>query len=278
MVKFVPVAVVNPTFKWMADFWSYMQTRVYGDLAKENSILTVVKKNRPDDETFNNVDWDTRGIPYKMVDSIYEYVESRNPNCIVINVFSSVKQVVEQFEDNDTLCITDMDVIPMGPLNIREVEDNEALCFAGYEDWHMFIANSRKTNYSKIEYLLDHREEEGYMNGGFIPILIKVKTFNKIVDDVIKIAEAIIESDELQTWKWWSCMTAFSIACHNHRINMVGVDNTYIPNYNKLQPYHAFTHYSVDPIFHKHTFPNHDITKYPQNGFYNFVKDWIIRK
>ena len=277
MIRFVPVAIVSPTFKWMADFWSYMQKRVYDTDAPLNSLLTIVKQNRLDDPVYDDVDWDTKGIPYKMVESIYNYVDSTNPNCIVINVFSAVKQVVDEFDDEDTLCITDMDVIPMGPINVREVEENEVLCFSGYENWHMFIADKSKQNYNKIQHLLTHNEE-GYMNGGFVPILIKVKTFKKIVDDVIKISETIIESNEPQTWKWWSCMTGFSIACHNHKINMVGVDNTYIPNFNELQPQHSFTHYSVDPIFNKHTFPNHSIQDYPKNGFYRFVKDWITSK
>ena len=86
-----------------------------------------------------------------------------------------------------------------------------------------------------------------------------------------------MESNEESTWKWWSCMTALSIVCHNNKIKMVGQNNTYIPNFNDFnQDEHYFAHYSVDPMFNKRTFPNHDITKYPDNGFYNLVKEWIV--
>lgn len=277
MIKYIPVSIVDGKFKWMANFWAYMQKRVYGTQALENSLLTVVKQNRLTDPTYTNIDWDLKGIPYRMVDGIWKYVDSENPNCIVINVFSAVKQVVDDYADTDIICITDMDVIPMRPYDGRLPTEGEAICYDGYEDWHMFIANKEKQNYNRIKKYLIH-EEQGYMNGGFVPIIIRVSTFKKIVDDVISIAEQIIESDETQDWRWWSCMTAFSIACHNHKVRMIDADNTYVPNFNQLKPNHLFTHYSVDPIFHKHTFPNHNIKEYPNNGFYNFVKDWIIDK
>lgn len=277
MIRYIPISVVTPTFKWMANFWSYMQKRVYGDTAYRNSLLAIVKQNRLNDPVYSDVDWNLHGLPHKIVDSVYKYVDSTNPNCIVINVFSALKPLLDTFDDSDTICITDMDVIALRPYAGREPLENEVICYNGYEDWHMFIANRDKKNYSRIQEYLTH-DEQGFMNGGFVPILIKLSTLKQIIDDVITISEKIIESDTDQNWRWWSCMTAFSIACHNHKIKMLDEDNTYIPNYNKLDlSKHYFAHYSVDPVFNKHTFPNHDIEQYPNNAFYNFIKEWIIR-
>ena len=100
---------------------------------------------------------------------------------------------------------------------------------------------------------------------------------NLMIDGKKSVAEKIVESNEEPTWKWWSCMTALSIVCHNNKIKMIGDNNTYIPNFNHYdKDKHFFAHYSVDPLFDKKTFPNHDITKYPNNGFYNLVKEWMV--
>lgn len=274
----IPIAIPNPQFRWMASFWCYMMKRVYGPLSYKFSLLSIVKKNHVNDQVINQVDWDLSGLPYVMSDSVYEYVESTNPNCIVINVFSALKEAVNAYGPEEVICVTDMDVIPLQPYTGKLPKENEVICYDGYEDWHMFIANKDKKNYKRIEKYLEH-SEQGYMNGGFVPILIRNNTLQKIIDDVIETAEKIIEDPESeQNWKWWSCMTSFSIVCHNHKIKMIGADNTYIPNINECDlSKHYFAHYSVDPKFNKHKFPNMDFSTLPDNAFYNFVKEWMIR-
>ena len=274
----IPIAIPNPQFRWMANFWSFMQKRVYGPLAYNNSLLSIVKKNHVSDPVVNQVDWSLNGLPYFMADSIYEYVDSTNPNCIVINVFSALKDAITTYGPGEVICITDMDVVALQPYTGKLPAEDEVICYDGYEDWHMFIANKDKQNYKRIEKYLEH-SESGYMNGGFVPILIRNKTLQLIIDDVIKTAEAIIEDpEETQEWRWWSCMTALSIACHNNKIKMIGADNTYIPNINECDlSKHYWAHYSVDPIFNKHRFPTLDFTKFPNNAFYNFVKEWMTR-
>jgi len=274
----IPISIHSPQFRWMASFWSYMMKRIYGPLSYKNSLLSIVKKNHISDQVINQVDWDLNGLPYVMSEPVWSYVESTNPNCIVINVFSALKDAIQSYGPGEVICVTDMDVIPLRPYTGQLPSENEVICFDGYEDWHMLIASPEKKNYKRIEKYLEH-SDSGYMNGGFVPILIRKNTLEDIIDDVIETAEKIIEDPESeQNWKWWSCMTAFSIVCHNHKIKMIGADNTYIPNYNELDPNnHYFAHYSVDPIFKKSTFPNHDISKYPNNAFYNYVKEWMTR-
>lgn len=275
MLRFIPTAIVEDRYKWMANLWAFGQKTVYGDQAYQNSMLTIVKHNRLKDKSFNDVDWNLHGLPYYMVPSIWNYVKSKNDNCVVINVFAAVKPLLKNFNDDDTIVLSDMDVVSLKKYDNVMPGDDNVICYDGYEDWHMFIANPSKKNYYKIQPYL-HHNEEGYMNGGFIPIFIKNKTLKLIIDDVIDISEKIIESDCDPMWKWWSCMTAFSIVCHNHKIKMISQDNTYIPSYNEYNPSnHYFVHYSVDKVFNKATFPNHDITSYPHTPFYNLVREWI---
>tara|TARA_Y100001951_G_C11262347_1_gene253332 strand:- start:16 stop:849 length:834 start_codon:yes stop_codon:yes gene_type:complete len=275
MLRFIPVSIVDDRYKWMANFWSYAQKKIYGQEAFNNSILSVVKQNTTKDKIYNDIDWKLHGLPYHMCPPIWKYVKSKNDNCVVINVFSAIKPIIKNFPDEDIIVLSDMDVVMLKKYDNVLPGDDNVICYDGYEDWHMFIANSSKKNYYKIQPYL-HHNDEGYMNGGFIPIFIKNKTLKKIIDDVINIAEKIIESDCDPLWKWWSCMTAFSIVCHNHKIKMISQDNTYIPSHNDYNiQNHYFVHYSVDKVFNKATFPNHDISSYPHTNFYNLVRDWI---
>lgn len=275
----IPIAIPNPTFEWMANFWSYMQTKVYNSKAKNNSLLAVVKKNHINDPEINKIDWNINNLNYTITNSIYDYVASTNRNCVVINVFSALKDITKYYSLDETICITDMDVVPLKPYNGPLPKDNEIICYDGYEDWHMFIANESKQNYNKIKKYLTHFDN-GYINGGFVPILIKNKTLQLIIDEVIYISEKIIEDpNETSEWKWWACMTALSIACHNNKIVMKGYNNTYIPGYNKFNlDDHYWAHYSVDKIFNKHQYPNIDISKFPNNNFYNYIKEWMLTK
>ena len=276
MIRFIPSAIVDERYKWMANFWAYAQKKSYKDKAVFNSLVTVVKQNTVNSPTYNSIDWDLKGLPYYVCPPIWNYVSSRNDNCIVINVISSLKTLLPQYKDNDILVLCDMDMVILKPYTGLLPDDNSIVCYDGYEDWHMFIANSDKQNYNKIKPYLKH-EDGQYMNGGFVPIFIKVKVLKNIIDEIISVAEQIVESKEEPTWKWWSCMTALSIVCHNNKIKMIGQNNTYIPNFNHYnEQEHFFAHYSVDPVFNKRTFPNHDICKYPDNGFYNLVKEWMV--
>ena len=59
-----------------------------------NSILSIVTKNKKDDLSYNTVDWNLYGLPFYMSPPIWDYVKSKNDNCIVINVFSAVKPLL----------------------------------------------------------------------------------------------------------------------------------------------------------------------------------------
>jgi hypothetical protein len=277
MIRFIPSAIIDPRYKWMANLWAYSQKKVYGNQAVHNSLVAIVNQNTYKSNVYNSIDWNLLGLPYQITPPIWDYVSSTNDLCIVINVFSSLKPLLLNFDDEDVIVLCDMDMVLLKPYDGILPDDNSVVCYDGYEDWHMFIANNKKQNYNKIEKYLTH-QDQGYMNGGFVPIFIKTKLLKKIIDEIINVAEQIVESDEEPSWKWWSCMTAFSVVCHNNKIKMIGQDNTYIPNFNIFNDTnHYFAHYSVDPIFNKRTFPNHKIDAYPNNPFYNLIKEWIVR-
>jgi len=277
MIRFVPSAIIDPRYRWMANLWAYSQKKVYGNQAIHNSLVAIVNQNTYNSNVYNSIDWNLLGLPYQITPPIWDYVSSANDLCIVINVFSSLKPLLLNFNDEDVIVLCDMDMVLLKPYNGVLPDDNSIVCYDGYEDWHMFIANNKKQNYNKIKKYLKH-QEQGYMNGGFVPIFIKTKLLKKIIDEIINVAEQIVESSEDPSWKWWSCMTALSIVCHNNKIKMIGQDNTYIPNFNTFNiTNHYFAHYSVDPVFNKRTFPNHKIDKYPNNPFYDLIKEWIVR-
>ena len=69
-----------------------------------------------------------------------------------------------------------------------------------------------------------------------------------------------------------------NIACHNNQIKMISMDNCYFPNMNQLDiSNHHQAHYSCDPIFHKHQFPNLNVIDFPDNVFYNSIREWMYR-
>jgi hypothetical protein len=146
-----------------------------------------------------------------------------------------------------------------------------------YEDWHMFISSPEKKNYWRIAKYLSHRDGH-HMNGGFVPILIRVDTLRLIIDDIIKYSLDFIAETDSEQFRWWGAIAGFNIACHNHKIRMISADNCYFPNINQIDNNkHYWAHYSCDPIFEKHAFPNINIKDFPNNAFYNFIKEWMVR-
>ena len=48
MIRFIPSAIVDNSYKWMANFWAYAQKKAYKEKALFNSLVTVVKQNTYD--------------------------------------------------------------------------------------------------------------------------------------------------------------------------------------------------------------------------------------
>lgn len=273
----IPVAVSNNLFKWQSSLFQYAQKNVYGNQALWNSIVLIADRNSHG-KIIKDVDWNL-SIPYKIVDGIHTILplSDNHPYFSAGNLFFAIKQILNDLNNDEYVCIIDCDVIPFKKYDGILPNDDEVITCNKYEDWHMKCSRPDKENYRVVEPYLKHDTHE-YMDGGFVPIIIKVKTLKKIIDEVIEIGIDIARNHLDSPFGWWQQMWSFQIACHNNRIKCIGQDNTYFPNINELNAEkHYFAHYSCDPLFKKSTFPNHNIAEFPHNDFYNLIRDWFIR-
>lgn len=274
----IPVAAPTNLFKWQTSLFQFAQQWVYGDVKSfYESLILIVDRN---DHKFvvKEIDWNLR-IPYKIVRGIHSILdESENhPHFAAGNLFFALKSVIDRFYDNEVICILDADIIPLRRYDGVLPEENAVITCNFYEDWHIRCSRPDKENYRIVEPFLKHDIHQ-FMDGGFVPILIRVKTLKKILDEVLDLSLEIVRKHLGTPFGWWMQMWAFQIACHNNQIKCLGQDNTYFPHQNELDlSKHFFAHYSCDTKFKKGTFPNHNIEEFPDNVFYNLLREWYHR-
>jgi hypothetical protein len=274
----IPVAAPINLFKWQISLFQFAQRCVYGDDANNNSLILIVDRN--DSKTIvTEIDWDLK-LPYKIVKGIHSIInddQEYNPNYAAGNVFFALKGILNETDDDEIFCIIDSDIIPNKKYTGVLPNDDAVVTCNFYENWHMKCSRPDKENYNVVEPFLKHDIHE-YMDGGFAPILIKSKTLKLIIDEVIDLSLKFAINYKNSPFGWWMQMWAFQIACHNNHIKCVGQDNTYFPHINEYNQHnHYFTHYSCDPLFRKGTFPNHNISEFPYNYFYNLLREWYSR-
>ena len=270
----IPCAVPVEAFRKQISFFQHQHIKVYGDKANEKAIIPIVKYNHYGEKPVLDIDWDMK-LPYKMVDSVYEYVKGTEQWYIPINVFTAAKQIIQHLNDDEVVEIIDADLVHLKPHPDKYDNLPYDLVIADniYEDWHMHISTPESTNRKVIEEYLWH-DMNAYINGGF-NVIGRVKTIKKIIDDVIRFSCLVTEKEKGNQHSWWCAMHGLNIACHNHRIKMVSENNCYYPNINQLKDSHYIAHYSCDPLFDKHKIPNVDTSKFPDNLFYNQAKEWL---
>ena len=272
----IPIAAPVELFRFQTSLFEFFQRMVYGKNAETNSLIIVLDRNKHNN-VFMSIPWNI-GLKTKLLPGIHKELDESKTHSHYnpINVFYPLKYIINTISDDIILCITDCDVVPLKVYDSILPNDDEVITCDIYENWHMHIKDPSKHNFYKIEKYLEHTDYS-YMDGGFVPIIINVKTLKKIINDVITISEKIV--DELEStdeFGWWCAMAGFQIACHNHKIKCISQDNTYVPNINELnENKHYFCHYSVDPLFAKKDFPNWDVSKFKSNKFYNHVGLWL---
>jgi len=274
----IPVAAPIFYFKWQISLFQFAQKQIYGEINSfRNNLILIVDRN--DNKTIiKDVDWSLR-IPYKVVNGIHSILSETNPHehFVVGNVFFALTQIVNNFNEEEVICLTDADVIPLKQYNGPLPEDDTIITCNYYENWHMKFTKPNKENFNIVKSYLKH-DIYDYMDGGFVPIIIKIKTLKKILNETINLTIEIVNKHKGTSFGWWSQMFAFQIACHNNKIKCIGQDNTYFPGINELNiENHYFAHYSCDPKFKKSNFPNHNISEFPNNIFYNLIKEWYSR-
>ena len=218
----IPVAAPIFYFKWQISLFQFAQKKIYGDISSfQNSLILIVDRN--DHETIvKDVDWQLK-IPYKIVPGIHSILPEENSHAhlVVGNVFFALKGIIDKLNEEQIICITDADVIPLKQYNGPLPDDNSIITCDYYEDWHMRFIKPNKENFNIIEPYLKHNEYE-YMDGGFVPVIIKIKTLKKIIDEVIDLTIEIIKKHKGTSFSWWSQMFALQIACHNNKIKCLG--------------------------------------------------------
>lgn len=273
----IPVAAPNKLFQWQLSLFEYNQKKVYGDEAWFNTMSCIVDRNSHQ-QPISSVPWNI-SLPSKIVPGIHSILKKQQDHhyYVAANVFFALKPIIEHLHSEEVVCIIDCDVIPLKKYDgVMPTEDTVITCNE-YEDWHMLMSKPGKQNYSTVEPFLKH-DDHNYMDGGFIPILIKVSTLRRIIDDVIDLTIKIVDENKDDPKGWWCQMFAFQIAIHNHRIKAIPQSNTYFPGRHELKrDKHYFAHYSTDPKFKKGAFPRINFTEFPNNLFYERVLDWMYR-
>ena len=272
----IPVAVAVEYFRPQILFFQYQHLQIYKDDAKNKTIIPIIKYNNFNEDKVDDVSWDMK-LPYKMVDSVYDYIKSDKQWHIPINVFTAAKQIVENLPDDEVVEIIDADLVHLKkhPSIYDHINYDIVIADSTYENWHMHISNTDSQHRRVISDYLTHNDE-GYMNGGF-NVIGRVKTIKKIIDEVILYSKLVTEKEKGNQHSWWCAMHGLNIACHNNRIKMINTDNCYYPNVNKLTDNHYIAHYSCDPIFDKHKILNLDVNTFPDNLFYSQAKKWLAQ-
>ena len=275
----IPVAVHNNVFKWQLDLFWFNHKQTYGEDAKNKAYAIIINQDNLNDVKYNHCEWDI-DIPHQMCDPFFDFINvDRNVNCYngdikllkPLNIQSGLLQIIDNFDDEQIIELIDCDMFHFKPHSTININDDELLVSTLYEPWHLL---SLSTNKSVIEPYF--KNDGKYYNGGFVPIIGKVKTFRKLLWDWIDIHNKISNIKFVDNnFIWWAGMFSLNAACERNKITMIDNDVCYIPQLIHLIDTHYIGHYSVDDIFNKRQYPNVDLNKFLDNDYYNRIRNWI---
>jgi hypothetical protein len=161
------------------------------------------------------------------------------------NIQIGLQQMIHIFDDEQVIEILDCDMFHMRHHPQLDVEDDEIYADPVYEPWHLHSLGENK-------YVIEpYFQNDGkHYNGGFVPIIGKVKTFKKILPEWIAVGVHIANREDLSTGlKWWGGMYALQAACEKLAVTMRDLDKCYIHNINEWSEDKYIAHYSCDPYF-----------------------------
>lgn len=266
----IPIAVNNSVFKWQASLWWWNHLKTYGTDAGQKGLLIVVDKNFAH-ESLQLKDWYQR-IPHLEITGAWA---NAIPNltdmgyAVPLNIQLGVKQVLDRFDDTQILEICDCDMFHFKKHHNIDVSEDQLLVSDIYENWHL---KSLSNNKHVIDIYFENQGK--YYNGGFVPIIGRVKTFKKIIYEWEAVHRDILAKNFNNDIKWWAGMYALQAACEKARVTMIAKDWCYIPEANALTDNHYIGHYSVDKNFDKRFFPNVNINQFPENIYYQRIREW----
>jgi hypothetical protein len=187
-----------------------------------------------------------------------------------LNIQVGLKQILWKFDDDEILEIDDCDMLHFRPSPVTQVAPNTLLVSDVYERWHLA---SLTTNRHVIEPYFENGGK--YYNGGFVPIIGRVKTFKKILPEWIAVHIDILCNDHPETIKWWAGMFALQAACEKAKVSMIEIDSCYAPPANEITSTQFVGHYAVDRLFDKRTFPQVDVNDFEDNPYYEIIREWL---
>ncbi len=269
----IPVAVYNGLFEWQLNLFWTQHKRVYGDDAYKKAVAIIIRRNYKSENKCLNLDWDVQ-VPYKFCEAHFDYLPNAQEDYLLpINIQSGLIQIINLFDDEEVIELLDCDMFHIKPFFEEKVNDNEFFVSSIYENWHLKSLTNHRAIVQK-----HFKPNHGNYNGGFVPIIGKVKTYKKILKDWIDIHIKMAKEhpgSKNELIRWWSGMYSFQTACANNNIKMIDRDWVHVPPTNNLHDGHYICHYSCDNHFNKKKFPKTNTDNYPNNAYYNAIRDWL---
>ena len=266
----IPVAVNTSVFKMQLDLFWFNHKRIYGQDAVNKVMAIIVNRNNKWDAPNATPLWTTE-IPYKICESYHNYMDIHIDHSYYkpLNIQYGLSQIINEFNDEQVIEVLDCDMFHLGKHPEMTPNDNEIFVCDLYENWHL---RSLSDNKNVIDIYFENNGR--YYNGGFVPIIGKVKTFKKILHEWIEVHKHILKLDHPSEKKWWAGMFALQAACEKNMVTMINKDTCYIPPLNEINNNHYICHYSVDPFFDKKVYPNINFDNFPNNVYYNSILEW----
>lgn len=270
----IPIAVYNGLFEWQLDLFWRQHKKIYGNNAYKKAFAVIIERNRKTEKRCTALDWNI-DIPNKLCLPHFDCIKDKASEeyLMPMNIQVGLCQIIDMFDDEEVIELLDCDMFHIKPFPEQKINDNEFFVSAIYEDWHLKSLTDNK--YIIKKYL--KKNNSGY-NGGFVPIIGKVKTYKKMLKDWInlhiKIAGEHLGEKEVLI-RWWSGMYSFQVACANNNIKLIDRDWVHIPPTNSLSENHYICHYSCDNYFNKKKFPRTNPSNYPKNKYYDTIREWL---
>jgi hypothetical protein len=265
-------SVNNDYYKWQTELFSFNQIKTYGENAKNNCLIVLPKRNDPKEKKLDTFPWNinNKNILVNAYFDLKNIEIKHDPNLNPINIQTGLLQIIDDLDNEETIEILDCDMFHFKKSCLVEAKENEIIACDVYENWHL---KSMSDNINVISKYTNFKKD--YYNGGFLPLIAKVKTFKKFIMDWICIHHDISKNEKSDLIRWWGNMFAIQAACEINKIKMISKDIVYIPMANTISDSHYVCHYSVDNKFNKHDFPNINTLCFEKNIFYERISSWL---
>jgi len=269
----VPIAVHNNLFKWQLDLFWFNHRLTYGETrAKGKAFAVIINQDNPNDPVYARCEW-ALDMPYNLCKPYFKMLKNVEHSIFYkpLNIQIGLSQILDQFHDDQVLEIVDCDMFHFRehPV-VNNLRDDQIMVCDLYEPWHLKSLSQHRN-------VIDIYFENGgrFYNGGFVPIIGRVKTFKKILYEWTAVHCDILSKNGNENIKWWAGMYALNAACEKKQIYMIAQDTCYIPPINELKQEHYICHYSVDKLFDKRAYPKIDIASFNDNLYYSRLGAYI---